>query len=103
VLIHGRLDLGSPLDTAWALARAWPDADLAVIDDSGHTGSDTGRERKRRALDDFARRSAATGLHDLAHSWHRGKIGSLRSWAGSPGQSIQTGFQRFRRRSHPRR
>lgn len=55
VLIHGRLDLGSPLDTAWALARAWPDADLVVIDDSGHTGSSTMTERKRRALDAFAR------------------------------------------------
>ncbi|MGW3243193.1 prolyl aminopeptidase [Streptomyces sp. NPDC001070] len=39
VLIHGRLDLGSPLTTAWELAKAWPDAELQVIDDSGHTGS----------------------------------------------------------------
>ncbi|MET9086744.1 prolyl aminopeptidase [Streptomyces sp. NPDC004237] len=39
VLIHGRLDLGSPLKTAWELAKAWPDAELKVIDDSGHTGS----------------------------------------------------------------
>ncbi|MDX2819457.1 prolyl aminopeptidase [Streptomyces sp. PA03-5A] len=41
VLIHGRLDLGSPLTTAWELAKAWPDAELQVIDDSGHTGSPT--------------------------------------------------------------
>ena len=41
VLIHGRLDMGSPLGTAWELAQAWPDARLAVIEDSGHTGSDT--------------------------------------------------------------
>lgn len=54
VLIHGRLDLGSPLDTAWALARAWPDAELVVIADSGHTGSDAMRERMRSALDQFA-------------------------------------------------
>ncbi|WP_194835614.1 prolyl aminopeptidase [Nocardia sp. XZ_19_369] len=39
VLIHGRLDLGSPLQTAWQLAQAWPDAELHVIDESGHTGS----------------------------------------------------------------
>jgi proline iminopeptidase len=57
VLIHGRLDLSSPLDTAWQLARAWPDAQLTVIDDSGHTGSDTMRERIRNALDTFARRT----------------------------------------------
>jgi proline iminopeptidase len=56
VLIHGRLDLSGPLDTAWALARAWPDAELIVVDDSGHTGSDTMTERKRSALDTFARR-----------------------------------------------
>jgi proline iminopeptidase len=56
VLIHGRLDLGSPPDTAWALARAWPDAELAVIADSGHKGSDTMLERILTALDTFARK-----------------------------------------------
>ncbi|MBF9128378.1 prolyl aminopeptidase [Plantactinospora sp. S1510] len=54
VLIHGRLDLSSPLDTAWALARAWPDAELVVVEDSGHTGSDTSRIRVRDTLDRFA-------------------------------------------------
>ena len=39
VLIHGRNDLGGPAITAWELAQAWPDAELIVIDDSGHTGS----------------------------------------------------------------
>ena len=39
VLVHGRSDLGGPLVTAWELARAWPDAELVVIEDSGHTGS----------------------------------------------------------------
>jgi proline iminopeptidase len=39
VLIHGRLDLSAPLLTAWELARAWPDAQLKIVDDSGHTGS----------------------------------------------------------------
>ncbi len=51
VLIHGRLDLGSPLGTAWELARAWPDARLVVIDDSGHTGSDAMRSEILDALD----------------------------------------------------
>ncbi|MDX6441472.1 MAG: proline iminopeptidase [Gaiellaceae bacterium] len=44
VLFHGRLDLGSPLGTAWALAEAWPTARLVVIGDSGHTGSDAMRQ-----------------------------------------------------------
>jgi proline iminopeptidase len=54
VLIHGRLDLGGPLDTAWQLARAWPGAELTVIGDSGHLGSDTMREAVVGALDRFA-------------------------------------------------
>lgn len=54
VLIHGRLDLSSPLDTAWELARAWPDADLVVVDDAGHTGSDTMAAATREALHRFA-------------------------------------------------
>ena len=28
VLVHGRLDLGSPVDVPWRLAKAWPDAAL---------------------------------------------------------------------------
>jgi proline iminopeptidase len=43
ILIHGRLDLSAPLLTAWELAQAWPDAELKVIEDSGHTGSPTMR------------------------------------------------------------
>ncbi|MVU79755.1 prolyl aminopeptidase [Nocardia sp. ET3-3] len=39
ILIHGRLDLSAPVRTAWELAQAWPDAELRIIDDSGHTGS----------------------------------------------------------------
>lgn len=54
VLIHGRLDLGSPLGTAWELARAWPDARLVVVDDSGHTGSETMKAEILEATDRFA-------------------------------------------------
>jgi len=39
VLVHGRGDLGGPVVTAWELTRAWPGAELIVIEDSGHTGS----------------------------------------------------------------
>ncbi|MEV0345122.1 prolyl aminopeptidase [Nonomuraea sp. NPDC050680] len=54
VLIHGRFDLGSPLETSWDLAQRWPDARLVVVDDSGHTGSGTMREQVMAALDGFA-------------------------------------------------
>ena len=53
VLIHGRLDMGSPLGTAWELHRVWPDARLVVIDDSGHTGSETMKNEIRQTLDRF--------------------------------------------------
>nr|WP_307876984.1 MULTISPECIES: alpha/beta hydrolase [Prauserella salsuginis group] len=38
VLIHGRYDVSGPLDTAWALHRAWPGSELVVLDDTGHRG-----------------------------------------------------------------
>jgi proline iminopeptidase len=55
-LIHGRLDLGGPIDTAWHLARAWPDATLQPVSDSGHTGSAAMRDAIAAAADAFARR-----------------------------------------------
>ena len=54
VLVHGRHDLGFPLITAWELARVWPDAQLIVIEDSGHTGSAAFNKALREALDRFA-------------------------------------------------
>ena len=42
VLIHGRLDMGSPVGPAWDLACAWPDAEFC-IGYSGHTGSEAMR------------------------------------------------------------
>lgn len=54
VLFHGRLDLSSPLDTAWELSRAWPDAELVVVDDSGHKGSASMRAQVRGTLDRFS-------------------------------------------------
>ncbi|WP_371494367.1 prolyl aminopeptidase [Kitasatospora sp. NBC_00374] len=55
VLVHGRLDLSTPLDTAWELARAWPDARLVVVDDSGHKGSDAQQREVLDAIERFAR------------------------------------------------
>jgi proline iminopeptidase len=56
VLIHGRLDMGSPVGTAWELARAWPDARLIIVSDSGHTGSDTMRNEILDVVERFAQR-----------------------------------------------
>ena len=38
VLIHGRYDISSPLDTAWDLHRAWTASRLVVLEDAGHGG-----------------------------------------------------------------
>jgi proline iminopeptidase len=53
-LVHGRLDLGCPLETAWELTRAWPDAHLHIVEDSGHTGSPDMGAAIGRAIDRFA-------------------------------------------------
>ena len=36
VLVHGRLDVSSPPDVAWELARSWPGAQLTLVDEAGH-------------------------------------------------------------------
>lgn len=38
VLVHGRLDVSSPLDTAWQLHRGWPGSELVVVEHEGHGG-----------------------------------------------------------------
>jgi proline iminopeptidase len=42
VIVHGRYDLICPLENAWALQRAWPDADLQVVPDAGHSAAEPG-------------------------------------------------------------
>jgi len=42
VLIHGQLDLGSPLAKAWDLAKAWPGSELVVLGAAGHSRDDPG-------------------------------------------------------------
>ena len=41
VLIHGRYDVSSPLETAWRLSRRWATSRLQVLADAGHGGGDT--------------------------------------------------------------
>jgi len=58
VLVHGRLDLSGPLDIAWHLAQAWPDTELVVLDEAGHSSGDPGMsEALVAATDRFAARS----------------------------------------------
>ncbi|WFE65936.1 prolyl aminopeptidase [Micromonospora sp. WMMD714] len=54
VLIHGRLDLGSPPVTAWQLHRAWPGSRLHLVEEAGHFGTAATRRHLLAALDHFA-------------------------------------------------
>ena len=55
VLVHGRLDIGSPPDVAWLLARAWRGAELHLVN-TGHQGGDDMTAVMLAALDRFADR-----------------------------------------------
>jgi len=55
VLIHGRRDVSSPLAVPAALARAWPDAELVVIEDEGHGAGARTTEAIVAATDRFSR------------------------------------------------
>jgi proline iminopeptidase len=54
ILIHGRYDVSSPLETAWHLHKAWPGSDLQIVKDAGHGGTALS-ERIIASLDAFAR------------------------------------------------
>ena len=40
VIIHGRYDSVCPLEQAWSLHQAWPDAQFKVIPDAGHAATE---------------------------------------------------------------
>lgn len=42
IIVHGRYDIICPLDNAWALHRAWPEAELRLIAAAGHAASEPG-------------------------------------------------------------
>lgn len=42
VIVHGRYDVVTPVKIAFDLARAWPEADLRVVPDSGHAMTEPG-------------------------------------------------------------
>jgi proline iminopeptidase len=42
VIVQGRYDVVCPLRSAWDLHRAWPEADLRVVADAGHSAFEPG-------------------------------------------------------------
>ena len=55
-IIQGRYDAATPADTAWALHRAWPEAEFYLIPDAGHAYNEPGiMHRTIAATDKYAR------------------------------------------------
>lgn len=42
IIVQGRYDLVCPIRSAWDLHRAWPEAQLNIIPDAGHSASEPG-------------------------------------------------------------
>jgi len=42
IIVQGRYDVVCPAESAWALHRAWPEAELKIINDAGHALSEPG-------------------------------------------------------------
>jgi proline iminopeptidase len=56
--VHGRYDMCTPMSSAWALKRAWPEADLEIVPDAGHSSLEPG------IVDGLVR--GADALYDVA-------------------------------------
>ena len=57
VIVQGRYDVVCPAESAWALHRAWPEAELLITADSGHSAFDAANSRALvAATDRFAER-----------------------------------------------
>ena len=59
VIVHGRYDVVCPVEQAFALHEAWPQAQLEIIADAGHSATEPGIvDALVRATDAFAERLA---------------------------------------------
>ena len=52
VIVQGRYDVVCPIFSAWALHRAWPEADFIVTPDSGHSAFEPPNSRALVAATD---------------------------------------------------
>jgi proline iminopeptidase len=57
VIVQGRYDVVCPMKSAWDLHRAWPEADLRITPDAGHSAFEPGNLRELvSATDRFSRK-----------------------------------------------
>ena len=55
VIVQGRYDIPCPVVSAWELHKAWPEAELIIVPDAGHSMSEPGiRSALIEATDKFA-------------------------------------------------
>jgi proline iminopeptidase len=55
VIVQGRYDVVCPMQTAWELHRAWPEAEFKVVPDAGHSAFEAGNTHELIvATDKFA-------------------------------------------------
>ncbi|ESP03177.1 hypothetical protein LOTGIDRAFT_224583 [Lottia gigantea] len=45
-IVQGRYDIVCPTETAWKLHKAWPEAELHIIQDAGHSAKESGTQTK---------------------------------------------------------
>lgn len=56
VIVQGRYDVVCPIRSAWDLHRAWPEADLQIVPDAGHSSLEKSISSKLiEATDNFSR------------------------------------------------
>jgi proline iminopeptidase len=61
VIVQGRYDVVCPMMSAWELHRAWPEAELRIIPDAGHSATEPGIIAALIEATDRFRSAAAAG------------------------------------------
>src|SRR5690606_24235916 len=66
VIVQGRYDVVCPMESAWELHRAWPEAELRIVPDAGHSAFEPGIVHELvSATDRFAGRCSSRGSADM--------------------------------------
>ncbi len=59
VIVQGRYDVVCPMQTAWALHLAWPEADFRIVPDAGHSAFEPGNTHELVGATDRFRLTSA--------------------------------------------
>ena len=83
VIVHGRYDMPCPAKYAWALHKAWPEAEFHLIEGAGHAlfrarHSRPADPRDGQVCGKVMRSAYVTPLCPAGHLPHKGEIGGAR-------------------------